>query len=409
MKKILFIASLLFLQSINCLANVTTPPPATVVANDDVKSTNQGVALTFNVISNDTQGGVLLTPSTMTGITINFTTMPIVYIEAVKNLNGDYTGSIKIPDTTPAGTYQFSYEICNLANCDSGVVIFTVLESLNAVNDSYTTNAGNYVSFAQNIFYNDIYYSVGATISNTTLTVLNSVSGITVDAYGNVTVNSTVLPGVYTINYKLCDKANLSICDTATITITIVGINAVNDTYNTTTNNVSFFATIFANDTYYGAAATANNTTLTVLNSIPGITVSAFGNVTLSATLAPGTYTINYQLCDKNKPTICDTATITIKYVKTKSKMNSQDEVIANPEISIYPNPTEGIFNIDLKGYDESTFDLAVYNTLGQLIHKGSVTTQNANQIDLTRFEAGSYYITLQNATTTINKIIVKK
>lgn len=84
-----------------------------------------------------------------------------------------------------------------------------------------------------------------------------------------------------------------------------------------------------------------------------------------------------------------------------------QEKTLAS--ISIYPNPSEGIFNIDFKGYDESKFDITIYNALGQLIHKGSVTPQNTNQIDLTRFEAGSYFITLQNANETINKIIVKK
>lgn len=92
-----------------------------------------------------------------------------------------------------------------------------------------------------------------------------------------------------------------------------------------------------------------------------------------------------------------------------QGRMNMYPEEKATKGISIYPNPSEGIFNIDFKGYDESKFDITIYNALGQLIHKGSVTPQNTNQIDLTRFEAGSYFITLQNANETINKIIVKK
>lgn len=89
---------------------------------------------------------------------------------------------------------------------------------------------------------------------------------------------------------------------------------------------------------------------------------------------------------------------------------NSLQEIHNNKRgISIYPNPSEGIFNIDFRGYDENKFDITIYNALGQLIHKASVTPQNTNQIDLTSFGAGSYFITLQNANETINKIVVKK
>lgn len=92
-----------------------------------------------------------------------------------------------------------------------------------------------------------------------------------------------------------------------------------------------------------------------------------------------------------------------------QGRKNMYTEEKAAKGISIYPNPSEGIFNIDFREYDESKFDITIYNALGQLIHKASVTPQNTNQIDLTSFGAGSYFITLQNANETINKIIVKK
>lgn len=92
-----------------------------------------------------------------------------------------------------------------------------------------------------------------------------------------------------------------------------------------------------------------------------------------------------------------------------QGRKNMYTEENVSKGISIYPNPSEGVFNIDFRGYDENTFDITIYNALGQLIHKGLVTPQNTNQIDLTSFGAGSYFITLQNANETINKIVVKK
>lgn len=85
------------------------------------------------------------------------------------------------------------------------------------------------------------------------------------------------------------------------------------------------------------------------------------------------------------------------------------DEPLTTSSITIYPNPSEGLFNIDFKGYDEQKFDITIHNTLGQLIYQGTVTPENTNQIDLTRFESGSYYITLFSSSKTINKVVIKK
>jgi len=88
---------------------------------------------------------------------------------------------------------------------------------------------------------------------------------------------------------------------------------------------------------------------------------------------------------------------------RIKPAKNSGDE------IKIYPNPSEGIFNIDFKGYGGQKFDLAVHNTLGQLIYQGVVSPESTSQIDLTLFESGSYFITLQSGNETVNKIVLKK
>ena len=94
--------------------------------------------------------------------------------------------------------------------------------------------------------------------------------------------------------------------------------------------------------------------------------------------------------------------------IQGRESMPTED-IIASSSISIYPNPSEGMFNIDFKGYGEQRFDMTIHNTLGQVIYKGVVTSENTNHIDLTPFDSGSYFITLQSSKETINKIIVKK
>ena len=90
-----------------------------------------------------------------------------------------------------------------------------------------------------------------------------------------------------------------------------------------------------------------------------------------------------------------------------QGRLNMFDNV--DTTISIYPNPSEGLFTIDLKGYDEQRFNITVHNTLGQLIYSGEVTAQSPARLDLSSVTSGNYFVTLQNSTETINKIIVKK
>lgn len=59
--------------------------------------------------------------------------------------------------------------------------------------------------------------------------------------------------------------------------------------------------------------------------------------------------------------------------------------------ISIYPNPTQGIINIDLKG-SFTDFEIVVYNVLGQTLK----TIRNQKQIDLSNLSSGHYFISVR-------------
>jgi len=73
-----------------------------------------------------------------------------------------------------------------------------------------------------------------------------------------------------------------------------------------------------------------------------------------------------------------------------------------NINLRIYPNPSEGVFQI------ESTIainTIEVYNSMGQLI----LTTKTSDKIDLSTFEKGIYYATLTTGKGVVNrKLIVK-
>ena len=72
-----------------------------------------------------------------------------------------------------------------------------------------------------------------------------------------------------------------------------------------------------ANDTVNGAAATlggAGNATVAQSGAWPaGIALNTTsGAITTTAAVAPGTYSVVYQLCDKNTPANCATVTDTV-------------------------------------------------------------------------------------------------
>lgn len=80
----------------------------------------------------------------------------------------------------------------------------------------------------------------------------------------------------------------------------------------------------------------------------------------------------------------------------------------SNPEVSVYPNPTEGIFNVDFKNANS----IKVINTLGVVVYDAKVDliTEGSKNIDLTSFANGVYFINVSNGKGSINhKLILNK
>ena len=70
-------------------------------------------------------------------------------------------------------------------------------------------------------------------------------------------------------------------------------------------------------------------------------------------------------------------------------------------EFSFYPNPTSS--KIIFKNVNQRELEtIIIYNTLGQSIHPFQITT---NQIDVSNFQKGIYFISLRNS---IKKLIIE-
>jgi len=69
---------------------------------------------------------------------------------------------------------------------------------------------------------------------------------------------------------------------------------------------------------------------------------------------------------------------------------STQHNLTNNYKISISPNPTSGILNIDLGSKDQN---YEIINALGKHIYKGKV-----RQLDITSFESGTYWVKYDNS-----------
>lgn len=76
---------------------------------------------------------------------------------------------------------------------------------------------------------------------------------------------------------------------------------------------------------------------------------------------------------------------------------------ISNSDISIYPNPAESYFTIELKNVDSIERELVVYNTSGKLVY--SSTMNKEVTLDVQNWTAGLYFIRIG---TTTSKLIVR-
>ncbi len=65
-------------------------------------------------------------------------------------------------------------------------------------------------------------------------------------------------------------------------------------------------------------------------------------------------------------------------------------------QLVVYPNPCNGIFNIDLKGSGETKFSVDIFNVLSEKVYsKSNLSIQTSNEINTGEIPAGIYFVKL--------------
>lgn len=84
------------------------------------------------------------------------------------------------------------------------------------------------------------------------------------------------------------------------------------------------------------------------------------------------------------------------------------NEIPVSNLFSVYPNPSNGIFNITIAEQNFNKINLTIYNSIGQFVNTYSITPGTKNYtVDLSELPAGAYYLTLSNGKEISSKTII--
>ncbi len=242
------------------------------------------------------------------------------------------TGAISTTVAVIPGSYAVAYQLCDRnvpASCSVAIDTVNVIAStISPVPDLGNADTGIASRPIANVAANDTVNGSPAVLgSGGNASVAQAgvwPAGIALTpSTGAVSTTVAVPAGSYAVSYRLCDRNVPANCATALDTVNVIAatINAVPDSGTADAGLASRpIANVAANDTVNGVPAvlgTLGNASVAQFGAWPaGIALTpSTGAVSTTVAVAPGTYSMIYQLCDRNSPKICSTAVDSVTVV----------------------------------------------------------------------------------------------
>ncbi len=86
------------------------------------------------------------------------------------------------------------------------------------------------------------------------------------------------------------------------------------------------------------------------------------------------------------------------------------EEIELDKAITIYPNPTDGVFTVVYSNQSNLPVVISISDVLGRMVYNNSVTGGDiAENINLSQYKSGVYFIRLAQGTTAVTKRITIK
>jgi hypothetical protein len=253
------------------------------------------------------------------------------------------------PDSNFVGLDQFVYQVCDNGtpqSCDSVIVRIEIINDFGQNTTFATDDAGIGTEF-QSISGNVILNDNDPEGDKQTVTI----SPITFPLNGELSIDST---GIYIYKpkpgfkgndqflYAICDNGLPRVCDTATVSLTVLNINelfAIND-INQTLVGFNVSGNVLTNDIDPEGDSLFTRTTLisSPSNGFANLNADGSYNYTPKPNFS-GNDVFEYQVCDNGAPVVCDTAQVHIQVRKGFNQFGNN--IIGHPDnITIDANQT---------------------------------------------------------------------
>ncbi|MBI3233114.1 MAG: DUF5011 domain-containing protein [Bacteroidetes bacterium] len=329
----------------------TTRPVVTIAGNNP---------MTMTVGTSFTDPGV-------SGITDNYW----------NNLTSTTTSNL---NTNVIGTYQVTY-----SSKDGSNNIGSTIRTVNVVDDvapGITLIGGDtiYVEAMKNVnFVDPGYYATD-----------NYYPSVSVSPSGSIVISKSTIGTTQTITYSATDGSGNTTTKTRYVIVrktTLPWVTLIGNSFDVVSwgpaGSVYTDPGINKNDYFYDAA---------------DLTLTPSGTVDMTT---PGAYELKYTIKDP----LNNTSLTVTRVVNVVVRAGVSTSASTDNNISVYPNPSTGVFNIELSG-DVKYNSIVITNALGQQVY---TTTSNivggVYTVDLSGKASGVYFITLRNN----ENIVVKK
>ena len=324
---------------------------------------------------------------------------------------------------------SYSQTLTNISGCDSVVTLNLTIgytESSTVTITACDSFDWDGVSYDSTGMYTNTYTNISGCDSTVTLdlTINNSSSStVTITAcdsfdWDGMTYDST---GMYTNIYtglNGCDSTvtlDLTINNSSSSTVTITACDSFDwdgVTYDSTGTYTNVYTDVNGCDSIVTLDLTINDgpNDATVIQNGDSLTV------TVSTGTAPYTYewntgeTTQSILPDSSGTYYCIVTDAngcedwSNQYVYTSTSISE-----LNPnKMSVYPNPTKGILNIEFNNFDKRYTSLSIVNILGDEIYTEELDNtfiKYSNQLDLSEYSNGIYFVKFSS----IEEVLTKK
>ena len=346
----------------NCSTAIATVKVVTLKAVNDGVKTLPKTGGSVEILANDIYGA----PTGVTSVTTANTTLTITYNSGITGLTVNPNGTLQVPASAPAGSYNVEYRICTIAApviCDTATLTIVKQAEIIANDDSFAGVVTTTEYTIGNVLNNppsgsDTLDGNQATVGNVALSVVTPAAPSGTVPYINIATGGVVVPAgipanTYTITYKICEKDLSGVptattnCDVATVTVNIYSpttIEANDDIATVSSTTGGTTSSVLTNDKLNGVPnPSVSSVTLTWNTATPtGFTLNPNGTITVAPNTPAGTYTISYKICAVASSTVCDTADIVVTVTGTTTSTTTPTTIEANDDVATVSSTTGG-------------------------------------------------------------------